>query len=210
MKTPENNDSLHRWHDGEMTPTERTSFEAEMQRDPALKKEADLMKRIGESMRTHVPMDMPVPHGDFFNSQIMDSISQMQQSSDRAKPSSSSAFSLFDLLRRPWALMAAAAVVITGVLVFHSGDSTNTQVVNLYAPNPSVRAQINYNSEAGATVMMLEGLEPLPADKPVAGFNVHHSQNDAEMATTTLFDEQGSVLLVMAKDSRNQPRMFVR
>jgi anti-sigma factor RsiW len=99
MKTPENNETLHRWLDGEMTPAERTAFEAEMQRDPALKEEADMMKRIGESMRAHVSLEMPVPHGDFFNSQIMDSIKQMQQASDRAKPASNSAFSLFDLLR---------------------------------------------------------------------------------------------------------------
>lgn len=209
MKTPDPNETLHRWLDGELSPAERTAFEVEMQRDPALKQEADIMKRIGESMRAHVPMDLPVPNADFFNSQIMDSISQMQRSEERAKAGGGSGFRLLDLFRSPWALIAAAVVVVAGFVATQFNDGDKTQVVSLYAPDPSVKAQINYNAAAEATVMMLDGLEPMPADRPVAGINVHHSDSDAELATTTLYDERGSVLLVMAKDSRNKPLLLV-
>ena len=210
MKTPENNDPLHRWLDGELTPAERTAFEAEMQRDPALKTEADMMQRIGESLRSHVSMEMPVPNGDFFNSQIMDSIAQLQRAEERAKPSSKSTFQLLNFLIKPWLLVPAAALVMAGFFALQSAGGQTTQIVNLYAPDPKVKAQISFSTEAGATVMMLEGLEPMPADKPIAGYNVHHSETDAEMATTTLFGQDGGVLLVMAKDSLDQPRMFVR
>jgi len=37
---------------------------------------------------------------------------------------------------------------------------------------------------------------------------VHHSETDQEVAMTTLFDDAGSVLLVLAKDGRNQPRLI--
>jgi anti-sigma factor RsiW len=210
MKTPENNDQLHRWLDGEMNPAERIAFEAEMQRDPTLKAEADMMKRIGESLRSHVSVEMPMPNGDFFNSQIMGSIAQLQRAEERAKPGSNSNFRLLDLLLKPWLLIPAAALVVAGFFALQTADGQTTQVVNMYAPNPKVKAQISFSSEAGATVMMLEGLEPMPADKPIAGYNVHHSETDAEMATTTLFGQDGGVLLVMAKDSLDQPRMFVR
>lgn len=210
MKTPENNDQLHRWLDGELNPAERTAFEAAMRNDPALKREAEAMKRIGEAMRAHVPMDMPVPNADFFNSQITERISQMQQSDERAKASAGGRFRLLDLFRSPWAMIAATAVVVVGFFAMQPHDSDRTQVVSLYAPDPAVRAQINYNAAAGATVMMLDGLAPMPAERPVAGFNVHHSESDTAMATTTLYDERGDVLLVMAKDARNQPLLLLR
>jgi hypothetical protein len=55
---------------------------------------------------------------------------------------------------------------------------------------------------------MLEGLEPIPADQPITGFNVHRAEPDAEMASTTLFDASGAVLLVVAKDARGQPQIL--
>jgi hypothetical protein len=39
---------------------------------------------------------------------------------------------------------------------------------------------------------------------------VHHSETDPEVATTTLFDENGGVLLVMAKDAAGKPRTMGR
>ena len=211
MKTPDHNETLHRWLDGELNPAERTAFEAEMQRNPALREEADMMKRIGESMRASVPMEMSVPHADFFNSQIMDRITQMQQSEDRAKAKPGNAFAWLDWLRAPWALAGAVALIAVGVFLSQSiGGNSRTQVMSFYAPNPNVKAQSSYNTGAEATVLMLDGLDAFPADKSIAGFKVHHSENDAEMATTTLFDDKGGVLLVMASDSNNQPHLLVR
>jgi hypothetical protein len=71
-----------------------------------------------------------------------------------------------------------------------------------------VKAQVIENAEAGATVIMLEGLAPIPADKKVAGFKVHHAESDAEVATTTLFDENGTVLAVVALNAKGQPQML--
>jgi hypothetical protein len=213
MKTPDDQ-LLGRWLDGELTPDETARFEALMAADPALREEAQSMKKMGEAIRAHVTMEREVPHADFFNSQIMESIAADQQAEQRAKSGSkatAAAGSWLDWLRAPWIYAGAAAVLIAGFfLVQNQPTSTGgrTQILSLYAPSASVKATASYNTDADATVLMLDGLEAIPADRNVAGFNVHHSENDAQMATTTLFDDHGGVLLVMSKDAASRPLLF--
>ena len=211
MKTPENNDQLTRWLDGELTASERAAFEAEMQSNPALREEAEMMKRISETMRQSVPMEMPVPHGDFFNSQIMDRVYELQKSEERTAVQRTDSFTWLAWLRAPWAIAGAAALVAVTVLIWQTtGEAGRTEIVSLYAPNPGVQAKTSYNSEAEATVLMLEGLDTIPASTDIAGYQVHHSENDASLATTTLFNEKNEVLVVMATDAMNQPTLLTR
>jgi hypothetical protein len=77
-------------------------------------------------------------------------------------------------------------------------------------PNPAIQARVYHSQEANATVLMLEGLDEIPAEKTIKGVAVHRTETDTEVATTTLFSESGEVLLVLAKDARNQPRLLVR
>ena len=55
---------------------------------------------------------------------------------------------------------------------------------------------------------MLDGLASMPADRKIVGHTVYRSETDQEVATTTLFSEDGHILLVLAKDGRNQPRLL--
>ncbi len=210
MKTTENNDQLTRWLDGELTPAERAAFEAEMQSNPLLQEEATMMKRISESLHQSVTLEMPVPHSDFFNSQIMDRVYELQKSEERAAEPSNT-LSWFSWLRAPWAIAGAAALIAVTALIWQtSGTEDRTEIVSLYAPNPSVQAKTSYNAAADATVLTLDGLDTFPADKEIAGYQVHHSENDAALATTTLYNEKNEVLVVMATDATNQPTMFTR
>jgi hypothetical protein len=213
MKTPDDQ-LLGRWLDGELTPEETARFEAMMAADPALREEALSMKKMGEAIRAHVTMERAVPHADFFNSQIMESIAADQQAEQRARSGSkatSAAGSWLDWLRAPWLYAGAAAVLVAGFFLLQNQTPRtdgHTQILSLYAPSASVKATASYNAEADATVLILDGLEAIPADRNVAGFNVHHSENDAQMATTTLFDHEGGVLLVMSKDAASRPLVF--
>jgi hypothetical protein len=55
---------------------------------------------------------------------------------------------------------------------------------------------------------MLDGLEPVPAEKKIVGFRVHRAESDAEVATTTLFDENGTVVAVVALNAKGQPQVL--
>jgi anti-sigma factor RsiW len=206
MKTPDDQ-LLGRWLDGELTPEEHARFESMMAADPALREEAQSMKKIGEAIRSHVTLEREVPHADFFNSQIQECIAAEHQAEQRAKTGTRAAATWLDWLRAPWAYAAAAAVLAVGFFLLQQPKAAGarTQILSLYAPSSTVKATASYNADAEATVLMIDGLEAIPADRNVAGFNVHHSENDSQMATTTLFDDRGDVLLVMSKDAASRP-----
>jgi anti-sigma-K factor RskA len=205
MKTPPDDQLLARWLDNELSAEERTQFESMLAADPALREEAESMKKLGDALRANVTFEREVPHADFFNSQIQEAISAEQRAQARSKGGATSATSWFSWLRTPWAFAGAAAVLALGFFLLRS-DAARTEVVSLYAPSTGVQASVSYNEDAGATVLLLDGLEAIPADRDVAGINVHHSESDPEVATTTLFDENGGVLLVMATDAAGKPR----
>ncbi|MBE7494273.1 MAG: hypothetical protein HS117_04980 [Verrucomicrobiaceae bacterium] len=212
MKTPsDENHDLIRWLDGEMTPAERSAFEATLKNDPELAAEAESMRQLSENLKAHLPAEMPVPHADFFNSQIQVRIAQMEADEAReGRKSAESTAAWLSWLRMPWLAGAAAAAFAVAGLVWMQTSPTGgaSTIASTYTPNPAVHAQVFHSTEAGATVLMLDGLEPIPAEKKVAGFRVHHAESDAGVATTTLFDENGVVLAVVALNALGQPQVL--
>jgi anti-sigma-K factor RskA len=206
MKTPSEDHDLIRFLDGEMNDAERASFEARMAADPMLKSEVQMMQRMSADLRTHLPAEMPVPYADFFNSQIQVRIAQEEPI---ALPSTRASW--LDWLRIPTLMTAAAAVAIGGFMIAQKQTapvSGNSVVHSIYVPNPAVQARSYHSEEAQATVLILEGVEAMPADRKIVGFNIQRTETDQEVATTTLFGESGQVVAVMAKDARNQPRLL--
>lgn len=212
MNTPPDDQLLARWLDNELSAEERTRFDAMLAADPALREEAESMKKLGEALRANVTFEREVPHADFFNSQIQEAIAAEQLAQERVKGGATGATSWFDWLRAPWAIAGAAAVVALGLFLLQEGQGSGarTEILSLYAPSANVQTAVSYSDDAQATVLMLDGLEAIPADREVAGITVHHSETDTEVATTTLFDENGGVLLVMAKDAKGKPRTMGR
>jgi anti-sigma factor RsiW len=201
---------LARWLDGEMNADERTAFEARLQSDAALRAEADSLQSLREMLHTGFPQIAEVPHADFFNSQIQERIKELRRE-EQAAPAATSRTSWAWLLR-PWLLgAAAAACALMAVLQWPSASSASaTVVLSTYAPNAGVQANTFHSNEANATVLMLDGLESIPADKKVVGYRVHHSETDQQVAMTTMFSEHGEVVMVLSKDGRNQPRVITR
>ena len=210
MKTPDHTERITRWLDGAMSIAEKTAFQEEMQADPALRVEVSALDELGAQIRAHASLEKPVPNADFFNSQIQERISAFQRIDDRRKSPAGGAASWFGWLRAPWAIAGAAALLALGLFIGLHKDRPQTQVVSLYVPNPTVKASVNYNAAADATVLTLDGLSAFPDDKPISGLQVHHSDTDPEMASTTLYDAGGKVLLVMATDARNRPVLMGR
>jgi anti-sigma factor RsiW len=206
MKTPDDQ-LLARWLDGELNEQETTRFESMMAADPALREEAETMRKISSALRDHVKMEREVPHADFFNSQIQERIADMQRAEERAHhpaASASAADGWFSWLRKPWALAGVAAVLTTALFISRQ-EKPATQILSFYAPNPSIQASAFHSEAADATVLMLDGLDTIPADHNIVGIHVHHSELQAERGATTLFDDDGAVLLVMSKNSGGHP-----
>ncbi|MCX6857766.1 MAG: hypothetical protein NTV80_23015 [Verrucomicrobia bacterium] len=205
MKTPSEDHDLIRFLDGEMSDAERASFQARMDADPMLKSEVQMMQRMSADLRTHLPAEMPVPYADFFNSQIQVRISQEEPITLPAVRAS-----WFDWIRIPTLMTAAAAVAIGGFMVLQkqTTQTGNSVVHSIYVPNPSVQARTFHSEDAQATVLILEGVEAMPADRKIVGFHIERSESDQEVATTTLYGAQGQIVAVMAKDARNQPRLL--
>ena len=208
MKTPEQNERITRWLDGAMSAAEKTAFQEDMQADPALRREVAALEDLAAGIRAHVSLEKPVPNADFFNSQIQEQISKLQRAADRHRSPAGGAASWLGWLRAPWAMAGAAALAVLGLFVALREDRPQTQVVSLYVPDPGVKATVNYNAAADATVLLLDGLHEFPDDKTISGLSVHHSDNDPEMASATLYDRDGKVLLVMATDARNRPLLM--
>ena len=212
MNPPPDDQLLARWLDNELSPEERTRFEAMLAADPALREEVESMKKLGDAIRANVPFEREVPHADFFNSQIQEAITADQRAQARSKASPSGA-SWLDWLLKPWVLAGSVAALALGLFLLRSegpGAGSRTEILSLYAPSAKVQAAVSYSDAAQATVLKLDGLDVIPADRNIAGINVHHSETDPEVATTTLFDEDGSVLLVMSKDAAGKPRTLGR
>lgn len=202
---------LARWLDGEMDADERASFDARLKTDSALRAEAESLQSLRAAFQEGFPRIAEVPHADFFNSQIQQRIAELRRDEGKAAPAAAG-LSWFGLLR-PWILGAAAAsCALIAVLQWPAASSGNvsTVVLSTYAPNTTVKTNTFHSNDANATVLMLDGLEAIPAEKKVVGFRVHHTETDQQVATTTMFSDKGEIVMVLAKDSRNQPRMITR
>lgn len=210
MRPPSEDHDLIRWLDGEMNDTECASFEARLKSDPFLAKEAEQLRALSAGIQAHLPAEMKVPHADFFNSQIQVRIAQMDLDETRQKQTgiTSVVDSLLVWLRQPWfATAGAVALAVLGFLWMrpHTHDSGHSLILSSYTPGLGVEATTYHDHDADATVLMLDGLEDVPADRKISGISVHRSETQPEVASTTLFDSTGTPLLVISRDSAGHP-----
>lgn len=190
MKTPTEDPDLIRWLDDELPPLERERFVNRMNADPALRAEAESMQTLARELRAHLPKTLPVPHADFFNSQIQVRIAQEENAALPAKASTSSWLEWFRL--PGLTLGAAAAALVFGVTFLWQNESLkNSLVLTTYAPDPGVTAQTWFSDEAQATVLMLDGLEDMPADRPLVGFH-RETNTERQMLAVALQNERSA------------------
>ncbi|WP_395738480.1 anti-sigma factor family protein [Prosthecobacter sp.] len=213
MKHPSEEHDLIRWLDGEMSETERTQFEESLKQDAALAREAQNMRALSATLRAHLPAEIRVPHADYFNTQIGVRITQMALDDARAKQVGTSWGSILQWMRQPWfALAGTAAVAVLSFSLMKPAEESTTQsrILSSYTPNVNVQAHAYHDSNADATVLMLDGLDAVPAAKKISGISVHHSELEPELAETTMFDDQGAALLQISRDSLGNPVLFPR
>lgn len=213
MKQPSEDHDLIRWLDGEMTAAESAAFEERLKQDPVLAKDAQELRALSAGIRAHLPATMEVPHADFFNSQIQVRIAQLESEEARAKaPAPSALRALFQWLRQPW-LTAAGAVALAVVSFVMlrpgvEGSASESSILSSYTPNSSVHARTFHDTDADATVLMLDGLDAVPAERKISGVHAVRSEWEPEVASTTLYDAQGGSLLSISSDALGHPMIW--
>ncbi len=213
MKHPSEEHDLIRWIDGEMNEDERVTFEARLKQDPALATEVQKMSALSASLRAHMPAEMRVPHADYFNTQIEVRITQMALDEARAKQSASGWSAVLQLLSKPWfALAGATALAVVGFLLLNPeiGVASESMILSSYTPNTRVQARTYHDAGADATVLMLDGLDAVPADRKIAGINIQRTEMEPELASTTMFDGQGTAVLMISHDALGNPMISPR
>ncbi|MDB6074545.1 MAG: hypothetical protein JWO89_2185 [Verrucomicrobiaceae bacterium] len=208
MNTNHDEQELTRWLDGDMDAAQAASFEARLQSDPALRAEAEAMRQLCADVKTHFPKVPEMSHPDFFNSQIMERIAELDRAEIRQQEKRSP---WLGWLHRPWIVIAGAAalIMLVGQVMFQDNSTSDgaTTVQSTYAPNSNIQPRAYHSDDANATVLELDGLEAIPADSKVVGYKVHHSATEP-MVATTLFSDSGEVLQVLAMNDAS-PHMTV-
>jgi len=212
MNPTHDEENLIRWLDGEMDAAEKAKFEARLAAEPELHAEAMKLQQLGGLLKANLPQPGDIPNADFFNAQIQRSIEEMRQTERRSARPELEHRGVLGWLRLPWLIAGASAVIALFVLTKPqvSGGGGITEIVRTYAPDPSVHVRVVAAPEANATVLMLDGLPELPAATPLVGFKVHRSETDPRAALTTMFSADNEVLVVLATDNRNQPKLYAR
>jgi anti-sigma factor RsiW len=171
---PSNREALMtRWIDGDLSEAEAAAFERELAEDPALRKEVEAARGLGDLLRSELPTSKEPPYPELFNSQIMkQTVSDENESkgaSNVVRPPSGV------WTKTPW-LIAAAAVLMAGLLLINKPESArqrgavaSSETTINYSPRDGVVVRTRFAPEADATVMTLEGLEEVPSSHEIEG-----------------------------------------
>lgn len=184
---------IHRWLDGELDDAERARFEADLESDALLKGEVEAVRRLGSLLRSHLPAERaPEPVGEFHagisrrigigaptDTAVGDEPPGAEPVPIPGAVEVPAGTGSGRLVRFPvaWAV-AAAACLVAAFLVWRQGGGSATgagagpEIVDAYAPDPRVHAEVFLDEETGATVILLDGLDEVPDEREVKPYSV--------------------------------------
>ncbi len=152
----------NRWIDGDLPPEEVEAMEAAAREMPELAEDQAFFSRLSDDLKQTFPAERTPPFADFFNSHLQKQIRDLEEA-----PAPVERRSWWpDWMRLSWVVpLAAAAVLVfalTQIGVIGGHGVSGSQIVYAYTPDESIEAQVDFNEDANATVMRLQGLDPLP------------------------------------------------
>lgn len=164
-----------------MNPTEPNHHEEELTRfidgeihDSAHShwhREKESAQRVGQLLRKHLPDRLEPPSAEFLTSQIMDRIRPANP-----LPAAAERPTLMQRLRVWLAPLATATAIVVIGGIFLRNQSAQENRSFAYTPMPNVKATLTTNDYA--TVIDLDGLEPVPDHQEIKAFNVASTSSD--------------------------------
>lgn len=200
---------MTRWIDGRLTAEEAKRALAAHPEWETEKRDATA---LGETLRASCALEGKIPYADFFNHQVRRRISE--EDSESAQPAfqdGDEAVMRFPLFQRLRWLAGAGFLVMLGILIAMATrqPADRSEVVSLYTPLPGARVSAVYESEAGATVIRLDGLEPLPETVALSESGREEGKTaGSHVIYTVPLDEIGRPISLLAAD--DEPDDFPR
>lgn len=158
------------WIDGELEGEALQRMEAWAHDHPELLAERDAIQAMNTSIRESVPASVEPPYADFFNQRIMRQIEDEKnaEASDSGRKRS-----------RIWQWLSVPAAAVAMMFCFYLGTRVaepmsvtapvSANVSSVYTPDGDVRANVFRAEQAGATVIVLEGLKDIPDNMEMVG-----------------------------------------
>ena len=199
---------ITRWIDSELNPKEKIEFEKLYDARPdfynSLRVEANASKDL---LKSSFEFEKEIPYGDFFNNQIRKKIQD-----DDFDSNSSSGF-LFDVLTwlRSPCTWAATACFIAFILVNpQSGvNGEDNIIVSTYSPDPSVSiVSAEFNEKANATVIVLEGLDPVPDETDFNENHITSYDRQGPPGFVQFYNNNDKLVYILETDEYGQPNVF--
>ena len=199
---------ITRWIDGELNPKEKIEFEKLYDARPdfynSLRAEANASKDL---LKRSFEFEKEIPYGDFFNNQIRKKIQSDDFDSD-----SSSGF-LFDVLvwlRSPFTWAATACFIAFVLVNPQSGvNGEDNIIVSTYSPDPSVSiVSAEFNEKANATVIVLEGLEPVPDETDFNENHITSYDRQGPPGFVQFYNKNDKLVYILETDEYGQPNVF--
>lgn len=206
---------ITRWIDGELDPVAQAEFDKLMASDaefPARARAA--AESLGDALRSSMPADVDPPYPDFFNSQIQKRI--REEGAAAPAPSGGGKVSVLSWLRSPFTMSAAAAAcaVFAGLWITRGGGDSlggGSQVVSTYAPDPMVSVvRAEFDESAGATVIMLTGLQRIPDEVEVGGKDIATYEPSGLRGFGRFYTRDAELAYILQTDADGAPSFFTR
>ena len=199
---------ITRWIDGELDPKEKIEFEKLYDARPdfynSLRAEANASKDL---LKISFEFEKEIPYGDFFNNQIRKKIQSDDFDSD-----SSSGFLLDVLawLRSPFTWAATACFIAFVLVNPQSGvKGEDNIIVSTYSPDPSVSiVSAEFNEKANATVIVLEGLEPVPDETDFNENHITSYDRQGPPGFVQFYNKNDKLVYILETDEYGQPNVF--
>lgn len=209
---PEEEEKLTEWIDGKLDDDQVRSLLDEHPELIDLKKSA---AETGNLLRQELPLEENLPYPDFFNHRIQQRLQEEDTDTDASSVSLKEEDQFLPLFTRSRLFAGFAFAVLAIGLIVHSilgpdpaGSGAHTEVVGTYTPNPQVLASSHYNADAGATIILLDGLEEIPSDTEISGIFPRSYQPDASLASTTLRSQDtNEPLVILENDHFGRPNI---
>lgn len=146
---------FNRWLDGSLDEDERLAFEATL--DDETLRAAKMWPTLRSTLRQSAS-EIPLPHPDFLNSQILREIAREIPPRPRA-----------GLARLAWAgaFCVLTAAVLTAIFLPRDIRDISTTVVSAAPAKPSVSASSFQTPGGKSSVIWLDGVDYIPADERV-------------------------------------------
>ncbi len=152
---------ITQWADGTLSGEALTNFEKAMATDSELRAEAEEAREMHKILSGNLTIERDIPNAQSFNSGILKAIE-----AEKIAPFVAPTTQKTNLL--PWAIAAAACIAAASTLFLNSGNNSAATTRITYTPDPSIDAKVYIDEEAGATVILLDGIASIPDDQPIA------------------------------------------